>query len=157
MKKLAILGLVLMLGACQLSDRENKLAISTLVGAAAGATLGWFTIGGGNMGSILGAALIGTAGATAGYLAADYYLPPDDKKAMSDATYQTLASAKMGETKQWGDPKSGSHGTVTATREFVAKNGRICREFVSTVTVGDKAQSFEGSACRLPDGAWQSI
>lgn len=157
MKKLAIFGLVLALGACQITDRENRLAMATLVGGAAGATLGWFTVGGGTMGSILGATLIGTAGATAGYLAANHYMPPDDKKKMSDATYQTLASAKTGDTKQWGDPKSGSYGTVTATREFIAKNGRTCREFVSTVTVGDKAQSFEGGACRLPDGAWQSI
>ncbi len=157
MKKTAAVALAVLLSACQVTDRNNKLAMSTVVGAVTGGVIGWFTLGGGTGGSTLGALALATAGGGAGYLLAERMLPREDRAAMDRTVYETLASAETGETRRWGDPRHGPFGTVTATRTFRNRNGALCRDFTATVTIEGKEKRFDSTACRLHDGAWRTI
>ena len=47
-------------------------------------------------------------------------------------------------------------GNVTVTNTF-NRNGRYCREFQQTITVGGQSQQGYGTACRQPDGSWEMI
>jgi len=43
---------------------------------------------------------------------------------------------------------------LTPIREFVDGNGRLCRDFVETVSVGGQLRQSQGTACQLADGSW---
>ena len=40
---------------------------------------------------------------------------------------------------------------------FQATDGRYCREYQSTATIGGQSQQTYGMACRQPDGSWQIV
>jgi hypothetical protein len=42
-----------------------------------------------------------------------------------------------------------------ASAPYRAENGRTCREYQTTVTVGGRPQNAYGTACLEPDGAWR--
>ena len=65
------------------------------------------------------------------------------------------ATAPVGQTIRWND--SGASGTVVASRDGTSSDGRYCREFQQTVTVGGRSEQAYGTACQQPDGAWQVI
>lgn len=72
------------------------------------------------------------------------------EQAMVEAT-----SAPIGEPIQWQD--SGRSGSVTAVRDGETPDGRQCREFQQTVTIGGKRQEAYGTACMQPDGSWEVV
>ncbi len=40
---------------------------------------------------------------------------------------------------------------------YVARNGQLCREYQTTITVGGVAQPAHGTACRQADGSWRVV
>ncbi|HEY4135051.1 MAG TPA: RT0821/Lpp0805 family surface protein [Alphaproteobacteria bacterium] len=81
----------------------------------------------------------------------------------ADMTYanqanQQAQSAPIGQNIQWSNPQSGNYGTITPVREGTdSSTGAYCREFQQTVTIGGKAESAYGTACRQPDGTWKVV
>ncbi|HEX6979265.1 MAG TPA: hypothetical protein VF342_08190 [Alphaproteobacteria bacterium] len=41
------------------------------------------------------------------------------------------------------------------TRDFTQPDGRYCREYQRTATIGGRPQQVYGTACLMPDGSWQ--
>ena len=80
-----------------------------------------------------------------------------DKLAMGRTTQTTLESQPSGTTSTWSNPDSGNRGTVTPTSTYQAADGRYCREFNQTVTIGGQTEDAYGKACRQPDGTWQIV
>lgn len=91
---------------------------------------------------------------TAITLAILHYLNEQQQRTYENAQIQAT-SAPVGTTIHWND--GSASGTVTATRDGTASDGRYCREFQQTVTIGGRTEQAYGIACRQPDGAWQVI
>jgi surface antigen len=64
-------------------------------------------------------------------------------------------TAPVGETIHWHD--SGAAGTVVTTRDGTSSDGRYCREFQQTVSIGGRSEQAYGTACQQPDGSWQVV
>ncbi|MEQ8828344.1 MAG: RT0821/Lpp0805 family surface protein [Alphaproteobacteria bacterium] len=133
----------------------NSDLIGALVGGAAGAALGsQFGKGDGKTAAIIGGAVIGLiAGNSIGSS-----MDASDRRCVS----QTLERVPDGQPVVWQDPNR--HGTgypaqqsITPTRTWQTDNGRYCREYVTTGTIGRQVQEVYGTACRNPDGSWQIV
>jgi surface antigen len=71
---------------------------------------------------------------------------------------QQAQAAPIGQNIQWSNPQSGNYGTITPVREGTdSSSGAYCREFQQTVSIGGKAESAYGTACRQPDGTWKVV
>lgn len=71
---------------------------------------------------------------------------------------QKAQAAPIGQNIQWSNPQSGNYGTITPVREGTdTSTGAYCREFQQTVSIGGKAESAYGTACRQPDGTWKVV
>ena len=157
MRRFGFLTLVLALGGCDLGDRDNKIALSTLLGVGVGGVIGWFGSGSSSFGyQFLHAGIFAGGGGVTGYYLAKYLLPPDRDKLESTA-YNALNNGKSGETVAWGDKATGTWGTFTPTRDFTDRDGRSCRDYVATINVRGESGKIEESACRLDDGAWRTL
>ena len=142
-----------MLALSFLSSCETKQQSGVLLGGATGALLGsQFGKGSGKIfGTGVGALLGAFAGSQIGK-----YMDEQDKMRMEKTTQNTLERSKTGQTSSWQNPDSGNSGTITTTRTF-QNEGRYCREFTQTITVGGKTEKGYGTACRQPDGSWQIV
>jgi surface antigen len=78
-------------------------------------------------------------------------------KADQGCVGQAMEHAKENQSIAWDNPDTQEHYTVTPVRTFQTNEGRYCREYQAQATVGGKVQETYGTACRQPDGAWQSI
>ena len=56
-------------------------------------------------------------------------------------------------------PRYHKLGDIPSKRHTVFKNnnGRYCREFQQTVTIGGRTAEAYGTACRQPDGSWKIV
>ena len=125
------------------------------VGGLGGAALGGFL--GSQFGSGTGQLAFTAAGAVLGGLAGSEIgrsLDENDRREAARAN-QLAQRAPIGQTIAWNNPDSGNYGSVTPTRDGTTSSGAYCREFQQTVTVGGRAQSGYGTACRQPDGSWE--
>lgn len=156
MRRIGILALLLALCGCDLGDRDNKLALSTLLGLGAGGVIGWFGVGGGFGDKFLAASFLGAGGAAGGYYLANYLLPPDREKLDSTA-YNALNNGKLGESVAWGNKATGTWGSFTPIRDFTGADGRSCRDYVAVINVQGESGTIEESACRLDDGGWRAV
>jgi surface antigen len=156
MKRIGIILIALGLAGCQMGDRDNKLALSTVGGLMLGGVAGYFGRNGDFFESITVAMMSGAAGALGGYYLADQLLPPDRQKLDSTA-YNALTNAKTGQSIDWGEQQAGAWGTITPTRTFRGEDGSLCRDYRATIHLGDRAGDIEETACRLDDGAWRTI
>jgi surface antigen len=147
-------AVALALSGCQVaSDRDNRIAAATIVGAGAGILLASELYGTSTGGAIamLG---FGTLGAAGGYWLAQSLLP-EEKQAMSEAAYRSLEQTPVGKTVRWQDADTGNSGSFTPLRAYVDKQGRRCRDLQSTVSVGAETRTSQSSVCRISDTAWQ--
>lgn len=75
---------------------------------------------------------------------------------MAASTMQaTLETAPDGVAHAWSNPATGHGGSVTALRTFIASDGRFCRAYRETLSVGDIEGSFLHTACRTADAGWE--
>ena len=152
--KFAVLGLAaLALAACT-ETTGQKQSLGTLLGAVAGGVAG-AQVGKGRgkvvatgVGAVLGALIGSEIGRS---------LDRADQLALQHTTQETLETAPIGTTSTWHNPDSGNSGTVTPTQTYRQSDGRYCREFTQTVTIGNRTEEAYGTACRQPDGSWQII
>jgi surface antigen len=87
-------------------------------------------------------------------------LAPGDITAADDAARSLYASgdAKVGQSRQWNNPATGSSGTVTLEREQQLQ-GMGCRtvryDFRTAKAKGER--SYTVNWCHAPDGAWRMV
>ena len=144
--------LALALAGCQ--STGPKQTGGTLLGAAAGGLLGsQFGSGAGKL------AATGLGIAAGAWLGSEIGASLDraDRLYANRTAQQSLEKSPTGVTSTWRNPDSGHSGTVTPTRTYKSPDGRYCREFQQTVTVGGKTEEAYGTACRQPDGSWQIV
>lgn len=142
---------------CTKQEMENlgpKETLGTVGGAILGGLAGaQFGAGEGRLWATgIGAVLGALAGSQVGKS-----LDRADRAYMSSTTQATLEHSKTGATSTWKNPDSGHSGTVTPTKTYQKTDGRYCREFQQTVTIGGKEEKAYGTACRQPDGSWQIV
>lgn len=80
-----------------------------------------------------------------------------DKAQMNSAVQTALEFKKTGESDNWSNAASTHRGTVTPTRTYRSDDGRDCRDYQQTVTVGEVTRIGYGSACRAGNGVWVDL
>lgn len=147
----ALMGLSLV--ACE-SMGGQKQTGGTLLGGLGGAVAGaQFGSGSGQIaaaavGTLLGALVGSEVGRSLDKADMDY----------ANRANQQAQAAPIGQNIQWSNPSSGNYGTITPVREGTdTSSGAYCREFQQTVSIGGKAESAYGTACRQPDGTWKVV
>lgn len=134
----------------------NDWSGGALLGTLGGAALGGFL--GSQFGSGSGKLAFTSAGVLVGGLVGNQVgkaLTCQDHQQVQTTTQQTLETRKTGTTIAWNNPDSGNAGTVTPVRTYQQVDGRYCREFQQSITVGDRVETGYGTACRQDDGTWQ--
>ncbi len=149
----AAVVLSLGLAACQTTGGPKQTA-GTVVGAGLGALIGsQFGKGTGKLaaigaGTFLGALLGSEIGRS---------MDEADRRYAAQTAQQALEYNKTGAPAEWRNPDNGHSGQVVPTRTYRTADGRYCREFQQTVTIGGRTESAYGTACRQPDGSWQIV
>lgn len=150
---LAVAVVATFTAACAQGDQPGpKQSIGAIGGAVLGGLLG------AQVGSGSGRLWATGAGAVLGALAGSEIgksLDRADKLYMSQTTQAALEHTRTGTTSTWSNPDSGHGGSITPVDTYQREDGRYCREFQQTVTVGGETQQAYGTACRQPDGSWQ--
>jgi surface antigen len=149
----------LLLAGCQpgapgVAGMGQKETGGTLVGAGVGGLIG------SQFGSGSGKAAATILGVIAGGLVGNQIgqsLDRADQAYMNQQTMRALESQPTNQASTWQNPDSGSQATVTPTRTYQQPNGTYCREYTQTVMIGGKRQEAYGTACRQPDGSWQTV
>jgi len=116
-------------------------AVGNAVGAATNHTAG--TMSGAALGSFLGNR-IGAA------------LDDDDKRRAYAAQMQALDTGPSGAPVAWRNPDSGRYGNVVPGPVY-QMNGAPCRQYTHTVYIDGQPQTERGTACRNPDGTWNTM
>ena len=84
-------------------------------------------------------------------------LDPRDRRRALEAEYRALEHTPAGQTVAWGKPGDrGGHGEVVAGSPYRV-GSQDCRQYSHTVSVGGRAQTARGAACRNPDGSWTPL
>ncbi|MFZ5608816.1 MAG: RT0821/Lpp0805 family surface protein [Pseudomonadota bacterium] len=155
MKGIALASVMgLSLTACA-EGQWNKETAGTLLGAAFG---GWVGSKIDHKGS--GGAVAIAAGTAAGALIGNSIgrsMDKADRAYMEHTRMQALEAAPSGTTSEWYNPDSGNRGTITPQPAYQTAQGQYCREYQQTVTIGGKAETGYGTACRQPDGSWKIV
>lgn len=155
----AMLSAAALLAACQQQQgggmpRVSKSDIGTVAGAALGGWAGHNVGGGsGQVAATIGGTLLGA------YLGREVGTSLDraDMAYYNRTSQRALENAQPGETLPWSNPQSGNRGTITPSGYYQTANGRYCREYQQTITVGGRTEQGQGTACRQPDGTWQIV
>lgn len=124
---------------------------SDKVGAVIGAVLGG-VIGadqGRGAGPVIGGALIGAV--LGGVLGSA--IDASNQACVGDVLEYVPANQPV----YWDDPQTGYGYEVTPMRTYEPNPGLYCREYQTVVTIGGRAEQAYGTACRQPDGAWQTV
>lgn len=153
MAMVGLMAVALALAGCtgKIGDKE---AVGTLLGAVGGG------LAGSQVGKGRGRLLATGVGTLLGALAGKEIgksLDRADRLEMQQTTQQTLESAPIGKTSTWKNPDSGNYGSVTPKKTYKRDDGRYCREFTQTITVGGRTEEAYGTACRQPDGTWKIV
>ena len=152
MKALALTLATVLVGGC--GGDIAKEEIGALVGAGLGGLAGSFIgDGGGQLVAVAAGTLIGAImGSEVGKS-----LDRADRLAMQQATYDALEYGESGRPTTWTNPDNGNSGEVVPQGAVRRADGRLCREFWRTATIGGEKQQAFGTACRQADGAWRII
>jgi len=134
----------------QTYEDNPKAVLGTVLGAAAGA--GIAALAGGGPGAIAGA---GVGGALIGGMIG-HQLDNRDKRMAAEAAQRAFESNQTGQASVWRNPDTGNSGTITPTRTYQLAQGQYCREYRQTIVIGGQQQQGYGTACRQPDGSWQT-
>ena len=140
---ITIIAMTLALAGC------NKEQMGTLTGAAVGGLAG-SQIGEGK-GQLAATAIGVLAGAMIGGSIGRSMDETDRLKAN-----QALETAPTGHGVSWTNPDSGAQYTVTPTKTYETASGP-CREYSTEAIIGGKRETVYGTACRQPDGTWQTV
>lgn len=142
-----------LVGCAGMEDGPGMKEIAgTVLGAAAGGFAG-SKIGRGNgktIATIAGTMLGGFVGNSIGKS-----LDRADKAYANQAAVNSVGS---GGQVMWQNNQSGNMGMAQPTgRSGSDQMGRLCREYVQVIRVGNKEVEGVGTACQNPDGSWQIV
>lgn len=80
-----------------------------------------------------------------------------DRRRALEAEYRALEHTPAGQKVAWGRAGDrGGHGEVVAGSPYRV-GSQNCRQYAHTVSVGGRAQTARGAACRNPDGSWTPL
>ncbi len=141
---ITLVSLTLLIGCQQATKRDT----GAVLGGIAGGVLG-NQVGGGSGRTI--AIIAGTLlGAYAGSAIGEQMDQNDRYR-----THQALEAVPTNQQTRWKNPDSGNEYTVTPTRTYSTSSGP-CREYTTEATIEGKREIIYGTACRQPDGTWQT-
>jgi len=145
--------LILALAGCEAGGMRMGPGTATggIGGAAAGGLLG-AALGGGSTGIASGVLIGGLLGAGVGQV-----LDQRSQSMQSQTVARALETSQSGTTTSWANPDNGNRGTVTPLRTFQGQNGNYCRDFQQSVVINGQSQQVNSTACRQPDGSWQTV
>jgi surface antigen len=95
------------------------------------------------------------SGGTPAAPAVSQRLDAADRAAMARTTQVALEGNQPNEPLRW-QGESGS-GTITPGAYYETADGRYCRDFAETITVGGQTEQDHGNACRGPGGLWRVV
>lgn len=153
---IASISIIALLAACSQPGQHGgvtKEQVGTIGGAIIGGVLGSKVGKGTGRGIAIGAGTLLGA-----YMGSELGKSLDraDQQLYHNTSQTALETGQPGETLPWSNPQTGNRGTVTPQR-YYETNGRYCREYQQTITVGGKTQEGYGTACRQPDGSWEVV
>lgn len=130
--------------------RCNRQLLGSLLGGATGALAGsHIGQGSGQDAAIVGGTIIGVlVGGSIGRS-----MDQLDQSCIG----QILEHGPSDKTVQWQNPDTGAAYEVTPAGTYQEPQGRYCREYQTTATVGGKTERMYGTACRQADGSWQLV
>ncbi len=70
---------------------------------------------------------------------------------------RTLEKAADGQSIIWNDSRKQARYEIVPTQTYRTDNGRYCREYLNTATVGGQTRQVFGQACRQEDGTWEIV
>lgn len=143
----AVAAAVLLAG-CQSTATQPASAPGQTFGGAINSqygTAGNAKIAQGGTGTMLGA-----------FIGKEAKITPADLPVVEAAAKRAYA-APVGERISWNNPQTGSHGTITSTREGYNSAGTYCREYQQTVTAANQTELIYGTACKQADGKWKIV
>lgn len=128
--------------------RCNRELLGGALGGAAGAAIGaQIGSGDGRTAAIIGGTILGIlVGGSIGRT-----MDEVDQNCIG----QALEHAPDGQAIVWNDPRHSAQYQVVPTQTVREPDGRYCREYTTTATIGGKTQQVYGRACRQPDGSWE--
>ena len=144
------LVLPLLLPAC---GPGNKQGTGTIVGAVGGAAAGAAiagrknAVGGAAIGALAGGIIGNQIGAA---------LDERDRQLAAAAEYQALEYGQPGQPTPWDNPQTQHRGQIVPGKPY-QQAGQHCRTYTHTIYIGGEPQTARGTACRQPDGTWQTV
>ena len=147
-KLVAATLITMTLAACQAPSNQQMGAVT---GSAVGAMVGnQFGSGAGRVGAtVLGG---GVGGMVGGQIGRSMDQAARQRAAAAEAT--ALANGPAGVPVAW---ESGSSHGQFIPGPVRTTNGRECRPFTHRIVVDGRGEQLRGTACRMPDGSWQTI
>jgi surface antigen len=79
-----------------------------------------------------------------------------DRVVAAEAEYEALETGTPGSGRDWQNPSTGRHGTVTPGAPY-SVNQYTCRDFVDAVVLDGGSEVYRATACRQPDGSWRPL
>lgn len=127
-------------------DTCYREQLGTALGAVAGGVTGYqFGSGGGKAAAVIGGTIIGAL--IGGHIGRS--MDSIDQNCVG----QILEHAPPDEPITWRDGLD--RYQVTPSPAYQDREGRYCREYQATATIGGRPQQTYGTACRQPDGSWR--
>ena len=77
-----------------------------------------------------------------------------DEYAALYALQVALDNVGDGQTYVWGRPKRQLRAFITPIASFRSARGRICRQLIFSLALGNHLKRIETTACRAPDKSW---
>lgn len=132
----------------------NKQGTGTILGAAGGAVAG-AAIGGRGSGRYVGAGIGAVVG---GILGNEIGRSMDerDREMAAAAEFRALEYGQPGVPTTWDNPNSQYRGQIVPGRPY-QQGGSHCRPYTHTIYISGQPQTVRGTACRNPDGTWQTV
>lgn len=147
LSSLVLICFIIINGCAATGQRQNEQA-GVIIGGVLGGVLG-SQVGKGDgrtaaiiVGTLVGASIGGSVGRSM-----------DDTDRLKTA--HSLETVRTNVPTSWRNPDSGNEYTVTPTRTYEDNTGP-CREYTVDAKVGGKKEQVYGTACRQPDGSWET-
>ncbi len=140
----------LLVSSCVAPTSPTKQTGGAVLGGVLGGALG-SQVGGGKgrtaaivAGTLIGALIGGAVGSTM------------DAMDQQQAT-RALESTPTGQTVAWKNPDTNAEYEVTPTKTYQKPEGGHCRDYETVAVIDGRREVLYGTACRQPDGSWQSV
>jgi surface antigen len=153
MRRVLILAIVMLPAVLSACGPNNKQGTGTVVGAVAGGAAGAAI--GGRDNRIPGMAIGAVAGGIIGNQIGRS-LDEQDRRIAANAEFQALEYGQAGAVTPWDNPQTQHYGQIVPGKPY-QQGSQYCRPYTHTIYVGGQPQTARGTACRNPDGTWQTV